>query len=487
MMEDVIAESTLNIRVIERPGPKHQDTMMATNDKPREKCEQLNTCLICNTDKGGDCRKKEIVYELYCTACKTTLPQAYDGQSARNGYTRGKEHVDKTRANSLDELEKSVIWRHQTEKHNGKEVKWEMKVHKGFQKQPLDRMICEARRINARPKDQSLNTKQEHAKSGMVKLKFTSDIKEAKELKEAVKQKSAADREKWIERKAQSKNQTPKLTPQNIEMQGDPKEPITEPEQDKSPDPTPKPQHNKPPNLNEQKSTDKPPTNHSSPPPPEQELNQTTPNKHRKHLDKPPETPTPEQNKPPDPTPKPQPNKPPNLNEQKSTDKPPTNHSRPPEQEFNQTTPNKHRKHLDKPPETPTPRKRKLPPEHDDREPNMDTYGNHTHNQTNTNINKTPRREHRTPGREHTNKTQKPRPEIAPHQLTPMPKIYLKPPTPSEKPTTRERRKPKPPKPKPGTGPFPKHDKLKTVITQFYSFVQRRPEPNQEMESEKID
>ena len=198
MMEDVIAESTLNIRVIERPGPKHQDTMMATNDKPREKCEQLNTCLICNTDKGGDCRKKEIVYELYCTACKTTLPQAYDGQSARNGYTRGKEHVDKTRANSLDELEKSVIWRHQTEKHNGKEVKWEMKVHKGFQKQPLDRMICEARRINARPKDQSLNTKQEHAKSGMVKLKFTSDIKEAKELKEAVKQKSAADREKWI-------------------------------------------------------------------------------------------------------------------------------------------------------------------------------------------------------------------------------------------------------------------------------------------------
>ena len=85
------------------------------------------------------------------------------------------------------------------------------------------------------------------------------------------------------------------------------------------------------------------------------------------------------------------------------------------------------------------------------------------------------------------NKTQKPMPETATHQLTPMLKIYLKPPTPSEKPTTRERRKPKPPKPKPGTGPFPKHDKLKTVITQFYSFVQRRPEPNQEMESEKID
>ena len=73
MIEEVIQDSSIDIRVIERPGPKHQDAMMATNERQKEKCDKLETCLICNTDKGGDCRKKEIVYELTCKDCKTTI------------------------------------------------------------------------------------------------------------------------------------------------------------------------------------------------------------------------------------------------------------------------------------------------------------------------------------------------------------------------------------------------------------------------------
>ena len=206
MMEAAIADSILDIRVVERPGPKHQDAMIATNNNPKTKCEQVETCLICQTEKGGDCRKKEIVYELLCAECKPNAPVGYDGQSARNGFSRGLEHLKKPNSTKPEELEKSVIWRHQQDKHDGQEVQWEMKIHKAFQKQPLDRMICEARRINARPKEHSLNSKHEHAKSGMVKLKFTSDIKEAKEIRELAKTKIEEDRAKWKKTKIQQQN-----------------------------------------------------------------------------------------------------------------------------------------------------------------------------------------------------------------------------------------------------------------------------------------
>ena len=98
-----------------------------------------------------------------------------------------------------------------------------MKVHNSFQKQPLDRMICEARRINARPKENSLNSKQEHAKSGMIKMKLTSDIKEEREMREAVKSKIAADREKWKMAKTKATTQAEMKqetqTPQPVTME----------------------------------------------------------------------------------------------------------------------------------------------------------------------------------------------------------------------------------------------------------------------------
>ena len=80
-------------------------------------------------------------------------------------------------------------------------------------------MICEARRINARPKEYSLNSKHEHAKSGMVKLKFTSDAKEFKELRELTKTKIAEDKEWWKKNnpnKTMTQNQTTPGGSQNL-------------------------------------------------------------------------------------------------------------------------------------------------------------------------------------------------------------------------------------------------------------------------------
>ena len=220
MIEGVINESTIKMRVIERPGPKHQDTMIATNANEKQKCEKINTCLVCNTDKGGDCRKKEVVYEITCKTCKPKMIYGYDGQTGRNAYTRGKEHVDSEKATKPSEQEKSMMWRHQQSVHNGEKAEWEMKVHKAFQKQPLDRLICEARRIRARPPETSLNSKHEFAKSGMIRVAFTSDIKEAKELNEKVKEQVEKALEKLMNHNIPSdKNHPTQPKPPTIDKQ----------------------------------------------------------------------------------------------------------------------------------------------------------------------------------------------------------------------------------------------------------------------------
>ena len=100
---------------------------------------------------------------------------AYDGQTDRNGLTRGREHTDKVNSNDEKALEKSVIFNHQKELHQGESSKWEMKVIKRFPKKPLDRQIFESIRIASRPVNESLNSKIEGAKSELIKHTFISD------------------------------------------------------------------------------------------------------------------------------------------------------------------------------------------------------------------------------------------------------------------------------------------------------------------------
>ena len=64
IIEDEIKNTKLKIRVIERPGPKHQYSLMSTNVNERPKCQK--PCMICETKGGGNCRTKSSVYEIVC-------------------------------------------------------------------------------------------------------------------------------------------------------------------------------------------------------------------------------------------------------------------------------------------------------------------------------------------------------------------------------------------------------------------------------------
>ena len=74
IFEEEIAKSNLKIRVIERPGMKHQFITMVTNENKKSKCPP-DTCLVCDTEKGGNCRSKEVVYEIACKSCNSKNPK----------------------------------------------------------------------------------------------------------------------------------------------------------------------------------------------------------------------------------------------------------------------------------------------------------------------------------------------------------------------------------------------------------------------------
>ena len=82
---------------------------------------------------------ESVTYNLWCNECGEEVA-AYKGESGRNSFSRGEEHLDYWEAN--DE-EKSVLWLHSVHHHRSRQdVNYSMRVT-GAHKEPLDRQIME--------------------------------------------------------------------------------------------------------------------------------------------------------------------------------------------------------------------------------------------------------------------------------------------------------------------------------------------------------
>ena len=78
-------------------------------------------------------------YTLWCDECGEEVA-AYKGESGRNGFSRGLEHLDYLEACDED---KSVLWLHSLHHHQSRQdVNYSMRVTGAF-KDPLDRQIME--------------------------------------------------------------------------------------------------------------------------------------------------------------------------------------------------------------------------------------------------------------------------------------------------------------------------------------------------------
>jgi hypothetical protein len=131
----------IRFKIIEKGGVTLEQKLRRSNPWAGGKCGRPD-CFPCRGDKGGNCFAEGVTYNLYCEECgeKTAC---YKGETGRNGYTRGTEHLDSLAAQSE---EKSVLWLHSVHHHQGRvDVPYSMRVT-GVFRDTLDRQIME--RVN---------------------------------------------------------------------------------------------------------------------------------------------------------------------------------------------------------------------------------------------------------------------------------------------------------------------------------------------------
>ena len=120
----------LKFKILESGGRTIKSSVQVSNPTATGGC-QGGDCAACRGGRGsgGPCRKSNVFYEYSCQLCSEDTRAVYIGETARNLYTRGREHA---RNYSRNEAE-SFIGKHQREKHAGAEPDFKAKVLYSFQ------------------------------------------------------------------------------------------------------------------------------------------------------------------------------------------------------------------------------------------------------------------------------------------------------------------------------------------------------------------
>ena len=122
-------------------------------------------CQACTGGGGGPCRKSNVLYEFSCQQCPTDKPAVYVGETARNLYTRGREHFQNYQRRQPD----SFMIKHQQDRYAGAEEEYKAKVICSFN-DCLSRQIAEGVQIR-RCEKEVLNTKAEWHQPALWKVR----------------------------------------------------------------------------------------------------------------------------------------------------------------------------------------------------------------------------------------------------------------------------------------------------------------------------
>ena len=153
---------------MEKCGTTIKQHLQRSDPLGSSKCPDQENCPVCTGGKGGRCRQEGVNYEIVCERCGAK----YYGESARNAYTRGQEHLNDYRKRN----KQSVLWRHVCEKHSDDETPPEctMCVTNIRRNDATLRQITEGVHINRTPAELLMNNKQEwHAGGGIVATSLT--------------------------------------------------------------------------------------------------------------------------------------------------------------------------------------------------------------------------------------------------------------------------------------------------------------------------
>ena len=165
------AVTGMRVAVLERAGDsvKH----IAKSEPLRIQSCGRNECFPCQSG-GGKCEKNGTGYKIVCLTCQSPgKVSEYEGETGRNGYTRGAEHLSALRL----EDEENALWKHCLIAHDGTQAEFSMTVLK-VHRTPMVRQINEAVRIIISKAECILNSKSEWHQAPMVRVIPVSGLQE---------------------------------------------------------------------------------------------------------------------------------------------------------------------------------------------------------------------------------------------------------------------------------------------------------------------
>ena len=160
--EEELRGSKISVSVQERGG-RQLGQVLGTSvpgANQRKHCQRI-MCFPCNTGQEGVCRRTGVGYEISCIICEQTICSKYAGESGRNLFMRGGEHITDCEKKAAEK----PLWKHILEKHGGRmdvEIFEHFKMTQtGIFFKPQRRKADEGVRISHLNPDTRMNSKDE--------------------------------------------------------------------------------------------------------------------------------------------------------------------------------------------------------------------------------------------------------------------------------------------------------------------------------------
>ena len=153
-VEKIAKKYKLKIKVVERRGRTVKSMLQKSDPFKKLECSETD-CVICREGMDIDCRRRGIVYEIECK--EEGCNKKYIGQTGRSIYERIKEHNTYNERDREDDSK--PLAKHSFDEHEGKKVKFNVKVKGNTYGKPSRRMLTEAVCIDDMMMFESMNEK----------------------------------------------------------------------------------------------------------------------------------------------------------------------------------------------------------------------------------------------------------------------------------------------------------------------------------------
>jgi len=169
--EEVISKSDCKVKVVERAGTSVKNKLQKSYPFKKDECKER--CFVCMSDGKGKCRRSNVNYKIVCT--RQGCEYVYYGETARNGFVRGKEHLKGMEKRD----EESVLIQHVREWHQSDLAtppchQFKMSVTQCHDT-PLDRLVTEAVKISQSTQP-VMNRKRGYRVNNVMSLSEVSDV-----------------------------------------------------------------------------------------------------------------------------------------------------------------------------------------------------------------------------------------------------------------------------------------------------------------------